>query len=71
MLALLDNPSYNIMINSAPVNVSGHDGYHWYMEIVPRLVVSNAVEIASGYFINPVDPESAAQLLRDGLLIQF
>ncbi len=71
MLALLDNPSYNIMINSAPVNVSGTDGYHWYIEIVPRLVISNAVEIASGYYINPVDPESAAELLRDGLLIQF
>ncbi len=71
MLACLANPSYNIMINSAPVNVSKQDGYHWYIEIIPRLVISNAVEIASGYFINPVDPESAAKILRDGLLIQF
>ncbi len=71
MLACLDNPSYNVMINSAPVNVTGQDGYHWYIEIIPRLIISNAVEIASGYFINPVDPESAAQILRDGLLIEF
>ncbi len=71
MLALLDNPSYNIMINSAPVNVPRQEGYHWYIEIVPRLIISNAVEIASGYFINPVDPESAAELLRNGIIVQF
>ncbi len=71
MLACLDNPSYNIMINSAPVNVSKQDGYHWYIEIIPRLIISNAVEIASGYFINPVDPESAARILRNELLIEF
>ncbi len=71
MLECLASPSYNIMINSAPVNLSKQDGYHWYIEIIPRLIISNAVEIASGYFINPVDPESAAKILRDGLLIQF
>ncbi|KUG05063.1 galactose-1-phosphate uridylyltransferase [hydrocarbon metagenome] len=71
MLACLDNPSYNVMINSAPVNISKPDGYHWYIEIIPRLVISNAVEIASGYFINPVDPETAAEVLRDRLIIEF
>ncbi len=71
MLACLDNPSYNIMINSAPVNLHKQDGYHWYIEIIPRLVISNAVEIASGYFINPVDPETAAEIIRNELLIEF
>lgn len=71
MLTCLENPSYNIMIHSATVNLPKHDAYHWYMEVIPRLVIANAVEIASGCFINPVDPESAATILRDGLLIKF
>jgi UDPglucose--hexose-1-phosphate uridylyltransferase len=71
MLACLEDPSYNIMINSAPVNTPDIDAYHWYIEVTPRLVITNAVEIASGYFINPVAPEAAAQVLRDDLLIKF
>jgi len=70
MLACLENPSYNIMINSAPVNIDRQGVYHWYMEITPRLLIANAVEISSGYFINPVAPEAAAEILRDSLNIR-
>ncbi|MDD4548792.1 MAG: HIT domain-containing protein [Syntrophomonadaceae bacterium] len=65
MLASLDDPSYNIMINTAPVNVPYQGGYHWYMEITPRLLIANAAELSSGYYMNPVSPEISAQIIRE------
>jgi UDPglucose--hexose-1-phosphate uridylyltransferase len=61
----LGNPSYNLIINTAPVNVEYQQGYHWYIELTPRLLVNAAVEIASGIYINPVAPELAAAMLRE------
>lgn len=61
----LENPSYNLVINTAPVNVENQLGYHWYIEMTPRLLVNAAVEIASGIYINPVAPELAAEMLRE------
>lgn len=63
----LGNPSYNFMINTAPVNCPYKPGYHWYMEFAPRLLVRAGVEIATGIYINPTSPEIAAQYLREGL----
>lgn len=71
MLACLDNPSYNIMINSAPVNMPYQGGYHWFLEVTPRMLIANGVEIASGCFMNPVAPEAAADILRSCLLIEI
>lgn len=67
MLASLQDPSYNIMINSAPVNTTRQYEYHWFMEINPRLLVANGVEIASGLYLNPVAPEVAAGILHSEL----
>ena len=63
----LGNPSYNFMINTAPVNCSYEEGYHWYMEFIPRLLVLAGVEVATGVYINPTAPEIAAPLLRKRL----
>lgn len=60
----LGNPSYNFMINNAPVNSPYEPGYHWYMEFSPRLLVASGVEIATGVYINPMAPEMAAPVLR-------
>lgn len=67
MLKCLNNPSYNFVINTAPVNVPYEPGYHWYMEITPRLLVASGVEIATGVYMNPVSPELAAQMLKESL----
>ncbi|NLV17146.1 MAG: galactose-1-phosphate uridylyltransferase [Syntrophomonadaceae bacterium] len=64
MVGLLNDPSYNIIINSAPVNVAHEPGYHWYIEIFPRLIVQAGVEIATGYHMNPISPEWAAETLK-------
>jgi len=60
------NPSYNFVINTAPVNTAHEPGYHWYMEFTPRLLVPAGVEIATGVFINPMAPEIAAPILKKG-----
>ncbi len=69
MLQCLNDPSYNIMIVSAPVNVDGPAaGYHWYIELTPRLIVTAGLELGTGYYVNPVTPELAADILRESLL---
>lgn len=60
----LNDPSYNIIINSAPVNVPDVEGYHWYLEIIPRLIINSGVEITTGIYMNPVAPEIAADIFR-------
>lgn len=67
MIESLGDPSYNLVINTAPVNVAYQPGYHWYIEVTPRLLVNAAVEISSGIYINPVAPELAAAMLREAM----
>lgn len=67
ILTGLMDPAYNLVINTAPVNVEYKEGYHWYMEIIPRMLVAAGVEVATGIYINPVAPELAAGILRDNL----
>jgi UDPglucose--hexose-1-phosphate uridylyltransferase len=52
------------MLNTAPVNVPYEPGFHWYLEITPRLLVTAGVDIATGIFMNPVAPELSAQMFR-------
>lgn len=65
----LNNPSYNLVINTAPVNVEHEAGYHWYIEITPRLLVNAAVEIATGVYMNPVAPELSAVMLKEKMSV--
>jgi UDPglucose--hexose-1-phosphate uridylyltransferase len=64
MLKAVGGCSYNIIVNTSPVNQAAAEGYHWYMEINPRLTIASAVEVASGIHMNPVAPELAAVMLR-------
>jgi UDPglucose--hexose-1-phosphate uridylyltransferase len=38
--------------------------YHWHFEILPRLLQVAGFEYGSGFYINPVTPEQAADYLR-------
>lgn len=67
MVAYLNDPAYNIIIISAPVNIPDVAGYHWYLEIIPRLIINSGVEITTGIYMNPVAPEIAAQIFRQNL----
>lgn len=64
----LQAPSYNLVVNTAPINSKYKAGYHWYIEVTPRLLVNAAVEIATGIFLNPVASEMAAPILKEALM---
>jgi len=60
---LLDDPSFNYYIHTAPVrDVEGT--YHWHLEITPHLTEIAGFERGTGFYINPVVPEDAAAILK-------
>ena len=66
-----NNPPYNYVIYTAP-NLIPKDGFwqtidkdfHWHVDLIPRLTKLAGFEWGTGFFINPVSPEEAAQYLR-------
>lgn len=61
----LNRPAFNWILHSAP---RGHEqGFHWTLELFPRLSRVAGFEWATGVFINDVVPEGAAAILRDKL----
>jgi UDPglucose--hexose-1-phosphate uridylyltransferase len=61
----LRDPSYNLVIRSAPAKEISKDYLHWYVAIVPRLSSAAGFELGSGMFINPALPEESAAFLRE------
>lgn len=59
----LNRPAYNYLIHSAPFDGTADDHYHWHVEIFPRVTKPAGFEWGTGYYINPVTPELAAQVL--------
>jgi UDPglucose--hexose-1-phosphate uridylyltransferase len=60
----LDFPPYNYIIHTIPVNTSRQYTYHWHIEIIPRLTNIAGFEWGTGFYINPVPPEQAVEILR-------
>lgn len=60
----LGAPPYNYMVHTGPFNGGALDHYHWHIEIIPRLTRTAGFEWGTGFYINPVPPESAAEYLR-------
>ena len=71
----LNNPAYNLMIQTAP-NLNpqpgrpGHWGtiaqdFHWRIDILPRLTNIAGFEWGTGFYINPVAPESVPGYLNE------
>jgi UDPglucose--hexose-1-phosphate uridylyltransferase len=61
---LVDRPSYNLILHTAPLHDGPRPDYHWHWEIVPRLTGIAGFELATGWFLNPLPPELAAGQLR-------
>jgi UDPglucose--hexose-1-phosphate uridylyltransferase len=61
----LNNPPYNFIVHTAPYHYRARHAYHWHIEIMPRLTQVAGFEWGSGFFINPVVPETAARFLRE------
>ena len=64
----LHDPPYNFMLHSAPLHEAALDHFHWHLEIIPKLTRVAGFEWGSGFFINPVPPEDAAEALRAGTI---
>ncbi|MFC1576793.1 galactose-1-phosphate uridylyltransferase [Candidatus Omnitrophota bacterium] len=60
---LLSDPPYNFIIHTAPINAHEEGHYHWHIEIMPKLVKIAGFEWGSGFYINPVPPNVAAEEL--------
>ncbi|MFC1989813.1 galactose-1-phosphate uridylyltransferase [Chloroflexota bacterium] len=61
----LDNPDFNLVIDSAPVGEERADFYQWHVRIIPRISEAAGFEIGSGIFINTALPEETSQFMRD------
>jgi UDPglucose--hexose-1-phosphate uridylyltransferase len=63
--AALDDPPYNFIIHSNPLRDAPSPSYHWHIEVMPALIDVAGFEWGSGFYINPVPPEAAAEFLRN------
>ena len=73
--ALHGNPPLNLISHGAPLvngdrgeysgeEASASEGFHWHLEICPRLARWAGFEAGTGFVINSVLPEEAARRLR-------
>jgi UDPglucose--hexose-1-phosphate uridylyltransferase len=65
--AVLGGAQYNYFLHSLPHDVNCEDcdaSYHWHIEITPRTSIPTGFELGSGFFVNTVAPETAAEKLR-------
>jgi UDPglucose--hexose-1-phosphate uridylyltransferase len=60
----LGDPAYNFIIHSNPLRDAPSPSYHWHIEVMPALTHLAGFEWGSGFHINPVPPEEAAEFLR-------
>jgi UDPglucose--hexose-1-phosphate uridylyltransferase len=66
--AALDKPAYNYVVHTAPFDAAPRPDYHWHLEIIPRLTRIAGFEWGTGFYINPVPPEQAAEFLQEAEL---
>lgn len=60
----LENPAYNMMIDTSTTEDEEDPYYHWHIRILPRLSTIAGFEIGSGIYITSALPETTADLLR-------
>ncbi len=58
------NVPYNLYIHTSPLDNLNISYYHFHIHIVPRLTQLAGFEWGSGFYINPMVPEQAAEFLR-------
>jgi UDPglucose--hexose-1-phosphate uridylyltransferase len=63
--AALNDPAYNMMIHTSPLDNRYHKEYHWHIEIIPKLIKVAGFEWGTGFYINPTIPEDAAAFLKE------
>jgi len=56
---------YYFILHTSPCTDSYRDFFHWHLEIIPKFSQVAGFEWGSGFYINPMLPEDAAQKLRE------
>lgn len=62
---VLNDPPFNYMIHTMPLQEGPNDYYHWHVEVIPKLTKVAGFEWGSGFYINPTPPEEATTFLRE------
>lgn len=69
---ILSDPPFNVVLHQGPPPGLGRKTwpnleniFHWHLEIIPVLTRLAGFEWGTGFYINPVPPESAASYLRE------
>lgn len=61
----LANPDYNFYVHTAPCDGKDYPHFHWHVEILPKTSVWAGFELSTGIEISTIQPEIAANHLRD------
>ena len=66
----LNNVDYVFFIHTAPPKKESvrDDFYQWHLEIMPRLSIDAGLELETSVLVNTVDPDEAAELLRNTVI---
>ena len=62
----MENMAYNLVVHSMPVQDQASENYHWHIEIMPKLSMLAGFEWGTGFYINTVPPEDAAEMMNSG-----
>jgi UDPglucose--hexose-1-phosphate uridylyltransferase len=65
--AVIGGAQYNFFLHTLPQGdeyKTHANSYHWHLEICPRTSIPTGFELGSGLFVNTINPEQAAELLR-------
>lgn len=62
---VLNDPPFNLIIHTSPLDQPNQPYYHWHIEIMPRLTKVAGFEWGTGFYINPTKPEDCAKYLLE------
>lgn len=60
----LDNPDFNLIVHTAPVEDEDKPYFLWHIEIHPRLTTPAGFELGTGIYINTAIPEETAPFFK-------
>jgi len=64
----LNDPPYNFYIHSAPCDGKDYPHFHWHIEILPHTATWAGFELDTGVEVSTIQPEVAAEFLRNQLI---
>lgn len=63
----LGDPAYNFYLHTAPCDGKDYPHYRWHFEILPKTSTWGGFELSTGIEVSTIEPERAAEHLRNQL----